>query len=311
MLSSLDMDDFSGMYCTGEIYPLLHAIHHQLTAPLPPDPRNFLSQRKPAPTLAPPAPETSTFGWLESSSFYYDYLLANDSLPITMSFSTTTLPSTSLSTTTSTTKTTTTITTPTTTTITTTVPPTTSTVRSWTPVQTVRKHRPTEQGERKQPRPNRPGRRRTWPSRRIHTRNMALDEQNGVANPPNIANNNRMFKTQSVSQQPSSTDIPYQKEAQIRNILREGSNLPTHKLINSILMLLSNGSPDQPARLTSIKTNTWKRRQPSTSRTGPAPVKQTQLNDLRSPRTSIPGDIKNTRQLRDALTEEPGQTKVK
>lgn len=307
MLSSLDMDDFSGMYCTGEIYPLLHAIHHQLTAPLPPDPRKFLSQHKPPPTLAPQTPETSTFGWLESSSFYYDYLLANDSLPITMSFSTTTLPSTSLSTTTSTTTTT----TPTTTTSTTTLPSTTSTVKSWTPLQTVRKHRPTEQGERKQPRQNRPGRRRAWPSRRIQARNMALDEQIGVANSRNIANNNRMFKSQSVAQQTSSTDIPYQKEAQIRNILSEGSNLPTHKLINSILMLLSNGNPDQPARLTSIKTNTWKRRQPTASRTGPTPGKQTQLNDLGSPRTSIPADMKNTRQLRDALSEEPGQIKVK
>ncbi|XP_052787415.1 chitotriosidase-1-like isoform X2 [Mya arenaria] len=41
MLSSLDMDDFTGMFCTGEISPLLNAIHDQLKKPLPPNPHYF------------------------------------------------------------------------------------------------------------------------------------------------------------------------------------------------------------------------------------------------------------------------------
>lgn len=38
MLSSLDMDDNSGLFCTGDIYPLLITIHEQLDVPLPPNP---------------------------------------------------------------------------------------------------------------------------------------------------------------------------------------------------------------------------------------------------------------------------------
>ncbi|KAL4240741.1 hypothetical protein ACF0H5_001530 [Mactra antiquata] len=37
MLSSLDMDDYSGIFCTGDIYPLLITIHEQIVAPLPPN----------------------------------------------------------------------------------------------------------------------------------------------------------------------------------------------------------------------------------------------------------------------------------
>ena len=39
MLSSLDMDDFTGMFCTGDNYPLLNTIDKQLLAPLPKNPR--------------------------------------------------------------------------------------------------------------------------------------------------------------------------------------------------------------------------------------------------------------------------------
>ena len=57
MITSLDMDDFTGMYCTGEVYPLMHAIHHQLTAPLPPNPRKYMNKPpvRPSPTPVHPS----------------------------------------------------------------------------------------------------------------------------------------------------------------------------------------------------------------------------------------------------------------
>lgn len=73
MLSSLDMDDFSGLFCTGEIYPLLHAIHNQLKAPLPVD-AHFYKGTLDAQTPIINTVESTTWGldFLSTAGLNYD-----------------------------------------------------------------------------------------------------------------------------------------------------------------------------------------------------------------------------------------------
>ncbi|KAH3871505.1 hypothetical protein DPMN_034708 [Dreissena polymorpha] len=73
MLSSLDMDDFSGLFCTGEIYPLLHAIHSQLKAPLPVD-SHFYKGTLDVQTHISNTVESTTWGmdFLSTTGLNYD-----------------------------------------------------------------------------------------------------------------------------------------------------------------------------------------------------------------------------------------------
>lgn len=314
MLTSLDMDDFSGMYCTGEIYPLLHAINHQLTAPLPPNPRLFLRNKQnppPTPTPSPTPPphrETSTFDWLESSSLYFDYMFANDSLTTTSATITdstqtsitsskayptnpttqTTTPSTRITpTTTSTIKTTSSITTSTTTPSTTTLRIQTRPIR---PRPIPPPPPPPRIGQWHQTRNSKIVRRRKWPSRRVKTINMmAIDDgqelQRELFTPTTKAASNAK---QAVEDQANPAETIQGKEKQLRNILKSSGNVPTHRLINSILMLLEGGSSGEPARLSTINTGNWNRRNPT---------EQTKT-------------IKNTKRIRNAIIEQPDLTKT-
>ena len=85
MLSSLDMDDFSGMFCTGDMYPLLHAIHEQLKAPLPTNPNHFeplIPQQRHtehSPKSLPSTPaypadflSSTGFGLFETTTVYFE-----------------------------------------------------------------------------------------------------------------------------------------------------------------------------------------------------------------------------------------------
>ncbi|XP_045214151.2 chitotriosidase-1-like isoform X2 [Mercenaria mercenaria] len=77
MLSSLDMDDFTGMFCTGENYPLLNTIHNQLIAPLPKTPRLRTNERpkiKPIDITRKPytLPTTEVIPTFQTTYFLYD-----------------------------------------------------------------------------------------------------------------------------------------------------------------------------------------------------------------------------------------------
>lgn len=86
MLSSLDMDDFSGMFCTGDVYPLLHAIHDQLIAPLPKQMRTGTGKKSPSTEATPTTNAPSTSGITASeyltTYYYYDVTTSESSTAI-------------------------------------------------------------------------------------------------------------------------------------------------------------------------------------------------------------------------------------
>ncbi|XP_060581856.1 chitotriosidase-1-like isoform X3 [Ruditapes philippinarum] len=77
MLSPLDMDDFTGMFCTGDIYPLLISIHKQLLAPLPKHSRVRTNKRpKQVPlgvTKSPTFSTTESVSTFSTTNFSYEF----------------------------------------------------------------------------------------------------------------------------------------------------------------------------------------------------------------------------------------------
>lgn len=313
MLTSLDMDDYSGLYCTGEVYPLLHAIHHQLTAPLPPDPRQFANNRhidsrtQPLRT-PPPHTETSTIDWIESSSLLFlDYLFPNESVSFTMPAtteasitSTKSLTLEAVYTTTSATTTSDKTTIPTTTTTTNPAATTSSTATTKTrrPATSALSSATYQTNQTPAPRHrkwqrtrnNKFDKRTNFPSRRVITRNMAIDE--GVQLQRDLfARPQTIRKTQVVQEKSTAPQNNFnRKETKLRSFLKESGNVPTHRLINSILMLLESGTTDQPTSLSSINTGHWNRRNPEIA--------------------TVSGTIKNTQNLRSAIIEQPNLMKA-
>jgi hypothetical protein len=77
MLSPLDMDDFTGMFCTGDIYPLLISIHNQLLAPLPKHSRPRTNKRpKQVPlgvTKSPTFSTSESVSTFSTTNFSYEF----------------------------------------------------------------------------------------------------------------------------------------------------------------------------------------------------------------------------------------------
>lgn len=86
MLSSLDMDDFSGMFCTGDVYPLLHAIHDQLIAPLPKQMRPVAGKKNPSkvttPTTNAPTTSATTSSEYLTTYYYFDVTTSDSSAAV-------------------------------------------------------------------------------------------------------------------------------------------------------------------------------------------------------------------------------------